>query len=206
MSAVTAPSAPLPPAPGSRPLSGWSIFFRLLLVAAITGTALVLFAAWSFLPRGDVRQLRRLALSHLSGDWHKQVELRVGGAICSVGQFAAAIAGAPAEAQVALGCLDSAEVSVHHCDSSAAGDASAGPLLAAAVTEMRERGWDPVVTVRDHGDTVAVFTRDDGIEHLRVCVLVLDGRDLVIATCRARPAPLLKLFSDRAAQQLAAAF
>lgn len=185
------------------PLSGWSVVLRVLLVCAFVFVVFAGLLAWSFLPRGEVRQLRRAALSQLSGDWQRLVEVRVGGTLCSAGQVAAAFAGAPPEALAVLDCVDSAEVSVHQRTPGTGSrtDDEAANLIAITTEAMSARGWEPLVRVHSDHDTVAVFLAPTNVhETVRLCVFVHDGNQLVVAACEGRLAPLLRILNTRSFQ------
>lgn len=191
-------------APAAKPLSAWSILLRVFLLFAITGTVALGLLAWSLWPRGEVRELRRIALSELPGKWERRVELRAGGWLVGVGQLAAAFAPMPPEAHAALDCVDNVEVSVNE-RVDGADESAPGALLERSREAMLARGWEPLVTVRDHGDTVLVFTQAQaGANSLRFCALVHDGRDLVIVTCEGRPGPLLDTLAPRMREHLVA--
>lgn len=199
LSFAVPPSSPrlrVPP-----PLSGWSVLFRVLLVCVLTFVLSMALLAWSLLPRGEVRELRRAALSELPGDWKRLVEVRGGGVLCSAGQFAATLAGAPLEVVAALDCVNSVEVSVHQRTRGSGGirgDATAANLLEVTSARMAARGWDPLVQARSRDSTVAVFLAPTNMqEKVRLCVLVHDGDQLVVVACDGRLEPLLRILEAR---------
>lgn len=121
-----------------------------------------------------------------AGPWDEHIELGVGALSLSLVRSIAACSDVDAEARSILACARSAEVGVYEL----CGDASVrapAALLAATSTAMAARGYDRVVAVVDHGETVAVFVpRDiDAADVIRLSVVVFDGRELVVAGVRA---------------------
>ena len=77
-------------------------------------------------------------------------------------------------------------------------------LLSAADKTMSERGWDRVVTVLSEHEFVAVFVRPKtgAVRDLELCLAVVDGTQMVVASARGNPEPLLEIALRHAHRQL----
>jgi hypothetical protein len=98
------------------------------------------------------------------------------------------------EAQAALRAIRAAGVSIYQLERAAKAGYQAN-LLPDLDQTMNQRGFDRVVTVLDRHETVALYVSRPGRSStdLGVCVLVLDGRELVVISGRADPQPLIEL-------------
>jgi hypothetical protein len=145
----------------------------------------------------DTRALRNAAINGDGSRWKKQIEVNVGALPFWIARCVLPFTQAPVEAQQALSAVRSAEVSVHEL-SGAAPDRSR--ILRDADAKMRARGWDRVVGVLQRETAVAVYAIPEtgGGGNMKVSVLVLDGRQMVAVTGRARLEPLLELAMDKA--------
>jgi hypothetical protein len=66
-------------------------------------------------------------------------------------------------------------------------------MLASADSAMTARGWERVVGVIDGRDLVAVyFPKDFSVHRLKCCVLVIDGKEMVLVSVQGNPEPLLQ--------------
>jgi hypothetical protein len=193
---MTSSANALPDAAGNTPssparLSLGAIFLRILLLVFVAGFALTVAVVWSVWPRGDTRALRHTVMAAMPERWNQHFEFRVGGVLCDLAQTAAWFTPMPEEAKEALGAIKSVEVSLAQLSVPATPGQRAA-AFAAARAEMIGRGWEPTVQVLDGRDLVAVFTRPAGIlgGRMRICALVLDGQQLVIANAEIDPTPL----------------
>jgi len=173
------------------PLSVGSILLRIAFLAFVACAALGVLTVWSFWPRGDTRALREAVTAAMPGRWERQFEFRVGGALIGLAQTVAWFTPMPDEAKEAIGALDSAEVSLAQAHGPE-NPAQRRTAFAAARAVMVARGWEPTVLVNDGTTSVAVFTRSAGLlgDNLRVCTLVVDGPQLVVANVTIDPAAL----------------
>jgi hypothetical protein len=203
------PPPPLPPVANPAPIPvrrrfRWRYLFLGAAGLVVTlGVVLVATIVLSFRADADTRVLRRTALQSAPGTWERQFEFGIGRLPVLLAKAGLSFVELEPEARAALGAFQSADVGIYRRTSagSSGSDPDSGPagstagLLANVGRAMDERGWDPVVQVRDGRDTVAVFVARDGgsSRSLRTCVLVLDGDDLVIVSARANPEPLIQL-------------
>jgi hypothetical protein len=73
-------------------------------------------------------------------------------------------------------------------------------MLAAADSAMTVRGWERVIRVIDGHNLVAVYVPGKNISahHLKCCVLVLNGKEMVLVSVQGNPEPLLRYAFDQA--------
>jgi hypothetical protein len=66
-------------------------------------------------------------------------------------------------------------------------------MLAAADSAMTARGWERVVGVMDGKELVAIYLPGEkvSVHRLQCCVLVFDGKEMVLVSVRGNPEPLL---------------
>lgn len=73
-------------------------------------------------------------------------------------------------------------------------------MLAAADSTMTGCGWERVVGVIDGHNLVAVYLPEKNIsaQCLKCCVMVFDGKELVLVSAQGNPEPLLRYAFDQA--------
>ena len=65
-------------------------------------------------------------------------------------------------------------------------------MLASADSAMTARGWERVVGVIDGRDLVAVYLpKKLSVHRLKCCVLVFDGKEMVLVSAQGNPEPLV---------------
>lgn len=170
---------------------------RLLLALGLSAAALLALLAVTVLMAlrvgGDLRTLRRSALTAMPGSWTPQVELSVGLVPALLARAGLSFVDLPPEAQAALRAFRGADVGVYR-RSSAAPETAARDALTRVTRDLEQQGWEPAVRVHEGRETVAVFVpRDDRPTDLRAAVMVLDGDQMVLVSARIRPEPLLEL-------------
>jgi hypothetical protein len=103
-----------------------------------------------------------------------------------------------AEPRAVLETVRGAEVGVYElAEEPTCGDRES--LLAAADKAMGGRGWQRVVGVRRDREVVGVYVPGKRVasRRMKVCVVVLHGRDLVVASARGNIEPLMALAAQR---------
>lgn len=66
-------------------------------------------------------------------------------------------------------------------------------MLAAADSAMTARGWERAVGVADGRNLVTVyFPKKISVQRLKCCVMVFDGKELVLVSAQGNPEPLLE--------------
>jgi hypothetical protein len=164
-------------------------------VLAVAAPVAVAFAVLHV--SGETRALRNAAIHGDGLRWKKQVEVNVGSLPFWVARLVVPFTPAPPEAQQALSAVRSVEVSVHELRES---NPDYGRILREADEDMRKRGWDRVVGVLDHHTAVAVYavTESGRGGNVKVSVLVVDGKQMVAVSGRAKLEPVLELAMSKA--------
>ena len=68
-----------------------------------------------------------------------------------------------------------------------------GFRLAAADSAMAARGWERVAGVMDGHDLVTVYLLNKvSVHRVKCCVMVFDGKELVLVSAEGNPEPLVK--------------
>jgi hypothetical protein len=102
------------------------------------------------------------------------------------------------DAQTALRAVHGVEVGIYELNAtSSAPDRAA--MLDAADQAMNSRGWERVVAVLDGDDMIGVFlpTKMTAANRMKCCVVVLDGRQLVVVSARADLGPVLECLRNK---------
>jgi hypothetical protein len=169
-----------------------------VLVAAV----LCLFATGCFRVSSDLRALREGILKSSPADWKEEIEVGVGALTLSVARAGLGFLDLPSEARTALDAARGAEVGIYRLEKSR-GKADRAAMLKAADHAMLDAGWDRLVTVVDDGNLVVVYVPESlrSTRNLKVCVVVFDGRQLVLASARSNLEPLLDLALSKAGWQ-----
>jgi hypothetical protein len=192
MNAAT-PEAPQKP----RRLRWWLAAGLLLLASPFVFVGL---AAWSVLTLDrDAAFLRREVMAATGSHWHRKVQVSVGGLV--IGALRTGLVFLPRkehldEARQALAAVQRASVGVYEADARNA-DANIGfaRLIESADRAMGRRGWSRLVGVHDGHSTVLVYSNADPDPEGRIdlCLAVLDGDNLVVASTRVRAEKLREL-------------
>jgi hypothetical protein len=146
---------------------------------------------------GDTRVLRNAVIHGDGANWQKQVEVNVGSLPLWIARCVLPFTPAPPEAQQALSAVRSVEVSVHELRDAQPDRAR---ILREADEKMRARGWDRVVAVLERDTAVAVYALPESGRggNVKVSVLVLDGKQMVAVSGRARLEPVFELAMTKA--------
>ncbi len=209
----TAPSlanCALPTQPVSaiaRRRSPWRWCFLGFGVLAVLATFAFVALLLSFRMGGEARSVRKAVFAAAPGVWERKFEL-------GVGRFPAFLARAgfrvadgpldlPPEAAAGIAAFRSADVGIYHRRRSAADPGSARTAFGRVDEAMRERDWDPIVSVQEGGRCVRVFvpntladTRD-----ARACVVVQERDQLIIVSARLDLEPLLDIVQRKFSEQ-----
>ncbi len=178
--------------------SGLHLFWRLLLWGGGCVLAGVLLVAFEILHAGtDVTALRRGLVKEAETEWRKQIQIGVGPLTLGLARTGLAFVNLPSEARAALSAVRSAEVSINEWQGTDGRPDHHG-MLARAEATMGERGWDRVVGVTSKKESVAIYVpRKTASKHnLRVCLVVVEDRQMVLVAARINPEPLLALVNE----------
>ena len=151
----------------------------------------------------DTRVLRNAAIYGDGAKWQKQVEVNVGSLPLWAARCVLPFTPAPPEAQQALSAVRSVEVSLHELRES---EPDRARIMREADEKMSKRGWDRVVGVLDEKTALAVYALPESGHggNVKVSVLVLDGKQMVAVSGRAKLEPLFDLAMSKANEQFLA--
>jgi hypothetical protein len=166
----------------------WGLLATPLLLLILLGAGVASF----FYLESDVRALRNGLMKSSGVAWRQQIALNAGH--LTLGAVRAGLLRARLDplARAALQSVRSAEVGVYQLASEAQ-QPDRTAMLAAADAVMTTRGWERMVGVMDGHNLVAVYLPGKNISahRLKCCVLVLDGKEMVLVSVQGNPEPLL---------------
>jgi hypothetical protein len=142
--------------------------------------------------------LRESAMSCVKGTCNKKIALHVGLLTTGLVRAGSHLFKLAPEPQAAFDSIRGAEVGIYKLQENA-GWVDHLAILARADTALSARRWDRLVGVSRENNLVAVYFPRRGLstQRMRCCVLVLQGRDLVVAGASGNLDPLLQLAGSR---------
>jgi hypothetical protein len=151
----------------------------------LLATVVILGGAGYLRPGPEIRSLQTCLAKAAMEDCEKRVALSVGSWTLGIGALIARLADAPEEVRVALNTFRAADVAVYTLGSPARRD-NLNVLLKEADARMSIRGWARTVLVREENNLVAIYTLGKSSDpgKIRVCALIVDERNLVMASAR----------------------
>lgn len=177
--------------PAAPPFPLWGVVSCGMLIGI---SVVVLGIASYFRLSSETTALRDSAIAGVNGTWNKKIALNVGFFTTGLVRAGSHFFKLPPEPRAAFDAIRRAEVGVYKLQEDA-GWADHRAILARADREMSARRWDRVVGVSRENELVAVYfpRRSFSARRARCCVLVLQGRDLVVASASGNLDPLLLL-------------
>jgi hypothetical protein len=167
------------------------VFFGFALLAAAG-------VASYFRLSSETTALRRSVMASVPGHWDKKIAVNIGYFTMGLVRCGTHFIKMPPEPRAAMNALSGAEVGVYKLqEEPQAADARA--IFASADKAMQRRGWERIVGVAKERELVAVYMPRKGLslEHMRCCVMVWHGRELVVASARGNLAPLMDLVASK---------
>jgi hypothetical protein len=168
----------------------------------IVALAAVVILAWCYIGvtgyfrlSSETRALRESVMNSVSGQWSKRFAVNVGRCTVGLVQLGSGLVHLPPEARAALDSLRGGEVGVYRLQQ-AQGCINPAAVFQAADRAMAARGWDRIVGVAKASELVGIYAPRSG-SGLKCCLMVLHEQDLVVASVRGDPRPLLKLATRR---------
>ena len=139
----------------------------------------------------DTRALRNGLLKASGVEWRQHIGLNIGSTTLGVVRAGLAFAPLDAKARAAVQALRGVEVGIYQLTPGTKPPDRAA-MLAVADTVLNARGWERVVGVMEGDELVSVYVPGETISahHVKCCVVVFDGRQLVVVSARADAAPL----------------
>ena len=192
MNSVPSPTASIP-----RHRFRW-MHWLLIAVTALAVVAVVELASLFSLVK-EAAKLREVVVDTTSIPLQTKVQFSVGPAMLGIGRVAVSfIDEAPREAKQALAAMRRASVGVYEFDL-APTEAQQVALWEATEQRVNRDGWQRIVSVTEGSQSVMIFMPQDSRsgELLEVCVVVCEGRQLIIVSAVADPAPLMALAQEQ---------
>ena len=190
------PTSP-PPATrrSARRLWLWGLLATPLLLLLLVGAGVASF----FYLGSDARALRNGLMKSSGVEWRQRIALNAGLLTLDAVRAGLSCARLDPGARAAVQSVRSAEVGVYQLASGTPSPDRVA-MLAAADSAMTIRGWERVVSVMDGRNLVAVYLSEKNISvnRLKCCVLVFDGKEMVLVSIQGNPEPLLKYAFDQA--------
>jgi hypothetical protein len=183
------------PANRSEPTSPLFRFGVIVLGGVLVGLVVVVIGVISYFRLSpETAILRESAMGGVRGTWNKRIALNVGVLTTSLVRAGSYLFKLAPEPQAAFEAIRAAEVGVYKV-SEDAGWADHRAILARADKAMSARRWDRVVGVSRENELVAVYVPRRGFsaQRIRCCVLVLQGRDLIVVGASGNLDPLLQI-------------
>ena len=153
---------------------------------------MALGAASYFHLSSDTRALRNGLLKASGVEWRQQIGLNIGSGTLGVVRAGLSFVPLDAEAQAAVQTVRGLEVGIYELAIGAKPPDGAA-MLSAADTVLKERGWERLVGILDGEELVGVYVpgKDISVRQVKCCVLVFDGRQMILASAKADIQPLL---------------
>lgn len=151
----------------------------------------------------EATTLRQTVMNSVPGVWEKKIALRVGGIATGLVRLGSGFFKLEPEPRAALATIHGAEVGVYALRDEP-GLVNVSAILARMDKAMSRRGWDRGVGVGKEHELVAVYFPRQGLSPRRAkcCVVVFQGRDLVVVSARGNLEPLFQLASGRLDREL----
>jgi len=170
---------------------------RLAIPVALALLAIGL--AGCFKVSSDAQALRDCMMKSAAGEWEEEIEVGVGAFTLNLARAGLAFVDLDPEARTILNAVRGAEVGVYRLPKQRR-KLDHAAMLAKADKAMANRGWDRVVGVINQSEFVAVYVPNEvrSTRDVKVCVVVLNGREMVVASARSNLAPLMEMAFSRA--------
>ena len=187
-----------PPHSLEQPASPGQQLWAKLQIACAVGLVTIGLTG-CFKVSSDVGALRDSVMKAAPAEWEEQIEIGVGPLTLNLARAGLAFVDLEPEARTALHAVRSIEVGVYKRRS---GDQklNQAAMLSAADKTMAGRGWDRVVGVMDRRELVAIYVPAQvrSIQDVKVCLVTVNGQELVVASARSNLEPLMEMAWNRA--------
>jgi hypothetical protein len=192
MQPAVPPIIPVNPRPRKRLWPKLLLFFCLAIVAALTLLAIGVIRCLRV--GGEAQALRRSVMKAAPADWDKQIEIGIGAIPVTLVRAGLSLVELDAEARTAIQAVRGAEVGVYELRREQ-GRLSYAALLEQADQAMAKRACDRIVGVVSSREVVGIYVprTASATGNLKVCFLVIAGRQLVVGAVRVNPGKLVEL-------------
>ncbi len=194
MNQPPAPSLIRPPARCQWLLVGLAV----LLLPFVALGVIALGVASYFHLSSDTRALRNGLMKASGVEWRQHIGLNIGGATLGIVRAGLSFAPLAPEARAAVQAVRGAEVGIYEMASGTKLPDCAA-MLATADTVLNNRGWERLVGVLKGENLVSVYVPVKAISarEVKCCVLVFDGRQMVLVSAKADVEPLLQCLRNQ---------
>jgi len=146
----------------------------------------------------DARTLRDSVTKSSRARWDEEIEIGVGAITLNLARLGLSFVDLDPEARTMLSAVRGADVGVYRTHSEP-GLKEFAAMLADADQAMARRGWDRLVTVSEARELVAVYVPANvrSPSNVKICLVALNGRELVVASARSNLEPLMELAFKR---------
>ena len=182
----------IPPPQIRNPLP---VILGITLTLGLLLVLLVVVGVTSFVRLGrDARALRNSVMKSVALPCHKKIELGVGSFTLNVARAGLDFVQLDPLARQALQAVRGAEVGIYQLDFTPSLTNRAA-MLSCADDAMSRRGWDRLVGVMNRSELVAAYVPKEirSPNDVKICLVVLNGRDMVVASARSNLEPLVEL-------------
>jgi len=182
----------IPPPQIRNPLP---VILGITLTLGLLLVLLVVVGVTSFVRLGrDARALRNTVMKSVALPCHKKIELSVGSFTLNVARAGLDFVQLDPMARQALQAVRGAEVGIYQLDFTPSLTNRAA-MLSCADDAMSRRGWDRLVGVMNRSELVAAYVPKEirSPNDVKICLVVLNGRDMVVASARSNLEPLVEL-------------
>jgi len=174
--------------PSARRLWLWAVLVTPVLLLA-------LLAAWvasCFRLGSDARAVRNALIKSSGVEWRQQIALNAGWLTLGAVRAGLSCVRLDPAARAALQSVHAAGVGVYQLPAGTPPPHRAA-MLASADSAMTARGWERVVGVIHGRDLVGVYFPNNVSAHrVKCCVLVFDGKEMVLVSAQGNPQPLVQ--------------
>jgi len=153
----------------------------------------------------DVRVLRQHLMAATDANWHTKVQMSVGRTtLGAIGQGLRFVHAKDVDdARLALRAVRHASVGVYERTSGGT-SWSQEQLFTETDRAMHKRGWTRLVGVADNKEAVLVYVQEDmdADEPVEICVAVVNGKEMVVASTTVDAAALGELVAKHAGEDV----
>ena len=179
--------------PGLRLRTWHLVAMSVLLFVLLCGMGIV----GVFRLSSEATVLRQSVMTTVPGVWEKKIALRVGRLATALVRAGATFFTLPPEPRAVLAAVHGGEVGVYNLLHDP-GVVNPTAILSRMDKDMARRGWERGVAVSQEHELVVIYFPRHGLSprNAKCCLVVLQGRELVVASVRGNLEPLLKLANE----------
>jgi len=146
----------------------------------------------------DTRALRNGLMKASGAEWRQHIGLNIGRGTFGAVRTGLAFVPLEPEARAAVQAVRGVEVGIYELTPGAKAPDRAA-MLTVADKVLNARGWERLVGVLDEENLVSVYVPGGAISSptVKCCVLVFDGRQMVLVSARANVEPLFECLRNQ---------